>query len=201
MRSSGPSERGASLVELLVSTVFVSIMMAISYSFARAALVTARVQAIKSDAQEATVMALDIMAHELRTAGFSAAGVTLAPLRAAAPDRVDVVSDLNGDGDTADSNERIVYSYNDEAHELRRATGGGGPQPFIRNVAPTGFHFSYFDAAGIEISSGSTGMAPAQLNRVHRIDMALQVEVANPDPNAATPLRSTVSSSVCLRNQ
>jgi type II secretory pathway component PulJ len=201
MRSRASRQDGSSLVELLVSTVFVSIMMAISYSFARAALMTARVQAIKSDAQEATVMALDIMAHELRMAGFSAAGTSLPPIRTAAPDRVDVVDDLNGDGDTADSNERITYSYDDEAHEVRRATAGGSPQPFVRNVAPMGFHLSYFDAAGIEIPTGSTGIAPTQLQHVHRIDVVLQVEFANPDPNVVAPLRSGMSTSICLRNQ
>ncbi len=192
---------GSSLVELLVSTVFVSIVMAISYGFARAALMTARVQAIKSDAQEATVVALDIMAHELRMAGFSAAGTPLAPIRTAAPDRIDVVNDLNGDGDTADSNERITYSYDDATHELRRASGGGSPQPFVRNVAPAGFRLSYFDAAGIEFPTGSTGIASTQLRRVHRIDVVLQVEFANPDPNVVAPLRSAMSSSICLRNQ
>jgi len=201
MRSRRPHQDGSTLVELLVSTVFVSIIMAISYTFARAALVTARVQAVKSDAQEATVMALDIMAHELRMAGFSAAGTSLAPIRAAAPDRVDVVSDLNGDGDTDDSNERISYSYDDEAHEVRRATGGGSPQPFVRNVAPTGFRLLYFDAAGIEIPTDATGMPPTQLKRVHRIDVVLRVEFANPDPNVVAPLRSDMSTSICLRNQ
>lgn len=181
--------------------MFVSILMAISYSFARAALMTSRVQATKSDAQEATVMTLDVMARELRMAGFSAAGAPLAPLRAAAPDRVDVVSDLNGDGDTTDSNERIAYSYDETAHQLRRATGGASPQPFVRNVAPMGFHLSYFDAAGVEITPGSAGMTPAQLLRVHRIDVALQLEFTNPDPATTAPLRSAVSSSVCLRNQ
>ena len=201
MRPDRAQQRGASLVELLVSMVFVSILMAISYTFARAALMTTRVQAVKTDAQEATVMALDVMARELRMAGFSAAGAALQPLRTAAPDSVEVVTDLNGDGDTDDSNERIAYSFDDSLHQLRRATGGASPQPFIRNVAPMGFQLTYFDAAGVEIPAGLAGMTNAQLNQVHRIDLALQVELANPDPNVAAPLRSAVSSSVCLRNQ
>ena len=64
-----------------------------------------------------------------------------------------------------------------------------------------GFQLTYFDAAGGEIPAGLAGMTNAQLNQVHRIDLALQVELANPDPNVAAPLRSAVSSSVCLRNQ
>jgi Tfp pilus assembly protein PilW len=201
MRSVVTQERGASLVELLVSTLFVSILMAISYSFARAALMTARLQAIKSDAQEVTVMALDIMTRELRMAGFSAAGTPLPPLRIAAPDRIEVATDFNGDGDTDDSNELIGYTFDDSTHQLKRATGGASPQPFVRNMAAAGFHFAYFDVDGAEIPAGATGLALAQLGRTHRIDMTLQVEFANPDPNSRTPLRSTVSGSVCLRNQ
>ncbi len=194
-------QHGASLVEVLVSTVFISILMAISYSFARAALMAIRVQAVKSDAQETTVMALDVMARELRMAGFSAAGASLQAVRAAGPDRVDVAMDLTGDGDTDDSNERIAYSYDGVARQLRRATGGASPQPFISNVAALGFQLSYFDAAGAEITAGSAGLAPEQLLRVHRIDAALQVQYPNPDPNVAAPLRSAVFTSVCLRNQ
>ncbi len=201
MKLGGPRQHGASLVEVLVSTVFVSILMAVSYSFARAALMATRVQAVKSDAQETTVMALDVMARELRMAGFSAAGASPQALRAAAPDHVEVAMDLTGDGDTDDSNERIAYSYDGAARQLRRATGGGSPQPFIGNVAPLGFLLSYFDAAGVELAAGSAGMTPEQLLRVHRIDVALQVQHPNPDPNVAAPLRSAVSTSVCLRNQ
>ena len=197
----GAQEHGASLVEVLVSTVFVSILTAISYSFARATLVTTRVQAVKSDAQETTVMALDVMARELRMAGFSAAGTWLQPLRAAGSDRVEIAMDLTGDGDTDDSNERIAYSYDAAARQLRRATGGASPQPFIGNVAPNGFLLSYFDAAGVEIAAGSVGMTPEQLLRVHRVDVALQVQHPNPDPNATSPLGSAVFTSVCLRNQ
>jgi hypothetical protein len=201
MKLGGTSQHGASLVEVLVSTVFISILMAISYSFARAALMATRMQAVKSDAQETTVMALDVMARELRMAGFSAAGASLQPLRAAGSDNVDVAMDLTGDGDTDDSNERIAYSYDGAARQLRRATGGASPQPFIGNVAPLGFQLSYFDAAGVELAVGSAGMTPEQLLRVHRIDVALQVQYPNPDPNIAAPLRSVVSTSVCLRNQ
>jgi hypothetical protein len=201
MRSGGTRQHGTSLVEVLVSTVFVSILMAVSYSFARAALMATRLQAVKSDAQETTVMALDVMARELRMAGFSAAGAPPQALRAAAPEHVEVAMDLSGDGDTDDSNERIAYSYDGAAQQLRRATGGGSPQPFIGNVPPLGFHLSYFDAAGVEMAAGSAGMTPEQLLRVHRIDVALQLQHPNPDPNVAAPLHTAVATSVCLRNQ
>jgi len=136
-------ERGSSLVELLVSTLFLSILMAISYSFARAALMSARVQEVKSEAQEITVMATDVLVRELRMAGFSAAGQPLTAVLAAAPDRVDVATDLNGDGDTDDSNERVEYCYDAAKSQVMRATGGGSPQPLVPNVPLDGLHFRF----------------------------------------------------------
>lgn len=194
-------QHGTSLVELLVSTVFVSVLTAISYSFARGALMSARLQEVKSEAQQVTVMALDMLARDLRMAGFSAAGKPLVGLRAATQDRVEVACDLNGDGDTADSNEVIAYGYSEDKHQVTRATGGGSPQPLVRNVPSGGLRFSYFDAGGVQLAAEGGGATAEECRRIHRIDVLLSVQLANPDPNVAAPLTSTVSSSVSLRNQ
>jgi hypothetical protein len=44
-------------------------------------------------------------------------------------------------------------------------------------------------------------LTPADRRRIHRIDVQLQVELPNPSPGNAAPLRSTASGSACLRNQ
>lgn len=193
--------RGSSLVELLTSTLLLGILMAMSYGFARAALMSARVQEVKSEAQEVTVMAVDVLARELRTAGFSAAAQPLAAVRAADAEHVEVAADLNGDGDTDDSNEVVGYSYDATKSQLMRATGGGSPQPLVRNVPRGGLHFVFYDASGAEIAPGSGSVTPADYARIHRVDVLAHVELANPDPSATVPLTSTVSASICLRNQ
>ncbi len=190
-------ERGASLVELLTSALFVTLLMAMSYSFARAALMSARVLEVSSEAQEATVMALDIMARELRMAGFSAAGEPLAAVRTADRTAVEVATDLNGDGDSSDANELVAYGYDEQRRQVTRATGGGSAQPLVRNVPPDGLRFSFFDAAGNEIAPTTAEVR----QRIRRIDVVLWVELANPDPRDTRPLTSTISMSVCLRNQ
>jgi len=200
LRRHGLDARGATLVELLVSTLFLSILMGMSYTFARAALMSARVQEVKSEAQEVTVMALDILTRELRMAGCGTAAKPVAAVRAAAAERVEVASDLNGDGDTADSNEIIAYSYDVTKQSLMRATGGGSPQPLVRNIARNGLRFSYFDASGAEIVAGPAGMATGDRGRVRRIDVILHVEIPNPDPWAVAPLTSNVAGSITLRN-
>jgi hypothetical protein len=194
-------QSGSSLIELLTSLVFLSILTGMTYSFARAALISARVQEVKSEAQEVTVMALDMLLRDVRMAGFSAAGQPFSGVGAAGPDHVAVAADLNGDGDTADSDELIAYSYDAPAHALMRATGGTSPQPFVYHVAPDGVRFAFFDAQGHGLTAVGGELTPADRRRIHRIDVQLQVELPNPSPGNAAPLRSMVSGSACLRNR
>ncbi len=191
---------GSSLVELMISTMFLTILMAISYSFARAAFLSIRAQDAKSDAQEVMLMAVDLLTRELRLAGFSAAGGPLEAVRSAARERVEVAADFDGDGATDGPNELIAYSYNEEKRQLVRATGGASPQPLVRNVPPGGLRFTFFDASGSEIP-GDCAMAADQRKRIHRIDAVLQIESPNADAVGDAPSVSTVSASVCLRNQ
>jgi hypothetical protein len=192
---------GTSVVEVLVSLLFVSILGAMSYGFSRAALRSARIQEAKSEAQEVTVMALDVLARELRVAGFSAAAAPLTGIRSAGREHVEIACDLDGNGDTAGANELIAYAYDGLKRQLTRATGGASPQPFVYNVPPGGVCFSYFDGSGQELSTGTGDLTAQQCGRVHRIDVRLRVEIPNPNPDDPAPLKSTVSSTICLRNQ
>jgi prepilin-type N-terminal cleavage/methylation domain-containing protein len=194
------SRRGSSLIELLTAMLVLAILAAISYDFVRAAFMSAAVQEAKSEAQEVAVMVIDAMARELRMAGFSAAGQSLAGVRAADREYVEVASDLNGDGDIDDSNELVAYSYDAGKSELMRATGGGSPQPAARNIPRGGVQFTFFDADGAEVAAAGP-LTSEERRRIRRVDVLLRVELPNPDPGAALPLTATASSSVCLRNQ
>jgi len=191
---------GSSLVELMISTMFLTILMAISYTFARAAFFSVHTQDVKSDTQEVMLMAADLLTREVRLAGFSAAGRPLEAIRVAARQRVEVAADFNGDGATDGPNELIAYSYNEKKHQLVRATGGASPQPLVPNVPPGGLQFTFFDASGSEIPS-DPAMAAEQRQRIHRIDVVLQIEPPSADAAGSEPSLSTVSTSICLRNQ
>jgi len=192
---------GATLIELLASLLLMSILMAMAYGFARAALMSVRVQEVKSEVQEVSTMAVDILARELRMAGFSAAAGAMTAVAVALPDRVEIASDFNGDGDSADTNEVIAYSYDAAKQQLMRATGGGSPQPFARNVAPAGVQFTFFDAAGTQIPAAASGLSAEDRQRIRRVDVLLRLEIPHPDPTVSLPVASTVSNSVYLRNR
>jgi hypothetical protein len=196
----GAAAAGSSLVELMISTMLLGMLMAISYSFARAAFLSVRAQDAKTDAQEVMLLAVDLLTRELRLAGFSAAGRPLEAVRVAAPQRVEVAADFNGDGAIDDPSELIAYGYNEEKQQLVRATGGASPQPLVRDVPPDGLRFTFFDASGNELPADG-GLAYEQRRRIHRIDVVLQVESPNVDAARGAPLVSTVSASICLRNQ
>jgi hypothetical protein len=191
---------GTSLVEVLLSTLFVSLLGALSYSFARAALMSMRVQEARSEAENTVATALDLLSREVRMAGFSAGGTALTGVVAAAQDRVEVVADFDGDGQTTGANEHIAYSYSPDKHALLRTTGAASPQPLAMNLATDGVAFSYFDASGQEIAAGQA-LPLDERRRIHRIDVVLRVEVTNPDPAVTAPLRSAGGTSICLRNQ
>jgi type II secretory pathway component PulJ len=193
-------QRGFSLAEVLTSTLFVSILTAMSYTFARGALMNARLQDAQSDAQESAMMAVDVLTREVRMAGFSAAGTPLTGLLDAGAERVQIAADLNGNGNTADADELIAYAYNGAKQQLTRATGGGSPQPFVRDVPAGGVHFSFFDAGGHELQPAAGTAGAAQRASVRRIDAVLTVELPNPDPTVPHPLRSTSATSIALRN-
>ncbi len=194
------SATGSSLVELMISLVFLSLVMAISYSFARAAFQSVRLQEAQSNAHEVALLALDLLVREVRMAGFSAAGTRLAAVSAASREQVEVVTDLDGDGASDGPTESIAYGYNARKRELVRATGGASPQPLLRDVPPGGVTFAFFDASGTALPEGAGSMALADRQRIRRIDVVLQTEVPRRPGDTATAL-TTVSASICLRNQ
>ncbi len=199
MKGGASDQSGTSLAELLTGMLFLSIVSAMSYSFARAALMSAQLQAAKSEAQEVALSALDVLVREVRMAGFSAAAAPVVGIRAAGVSHVEVASDLNGDGDVADSNELIGYSLDDTAHVLTRATGGGSPQPVARNVSA--LRFVFLDDTGAEILPLAGDLSAEQCGRVRRIDVLLSIELPNPDPLVSRSVTSMVTASVQLRNR
>lgn len=193
-------ECGTTVVELLTGTLCFCLLMGMSYAFARSALTSARVQEAMSDAQEVTLMAVDLWTREVRMAGFSATGAPIDGVRVASQERVEVAADFNGDGNTDDPNELIAYGYNESKGELVRATGGASPQPLVRNVPSGGLEFRFFDAAGTEMRAGSGLLSADERRRIRRVDMRLRVALPV-DLVGGGPVVSTVSGSACLRNQ
>jgi hypothetical protein len=63
--------------------------------------------------------------------------------------RLEILADLNGDGDTDDANEHIIYTFDSTNRIIRRNTGGGA-QPFAENIQA--FSFIHLDGNGTPVT-------------------------------------------------
>src|SRR5262249_14465839 len=118
------NERGASLGEVLVSIVFLGLLAADTQQFSGALLRGVRVLETASEVQEAARIGVALVVHDLRGAGYDGDGSLGNGLRLADADAVEIAADLNGDGDTDDSQEVVGYRFDRDRQTLMRVMGG-----------------------------------------------------------------------------
>jgi len=196
------------VVEAVVAMGIAGVLYAALYGFYGMHLRVLKAQEIQISLQESSRLAIDFLARELHLAG--ARPVRGGPcdgferLAAAEEQRVTIQYDFRGngagsaaDGCPDDPGERVTYVYDGRDRALKRATGGGTPQPFIDDVPAEGFLLRYFDRDGNELESPLDGRARAA---VRTVMVTVQVEAPHPDPRVATPITSELSSTVFLPN-
>ncbi|MDX2166981.1 MAG: prepilin-type N-terminal cleavage/methylation domain-containing protein [Deltaproteobacteria bacterium] len=191
--------RGFTLVELLIALLVCALLATAVAQFSRSMLRGVRVLEVASEAQEAARLGAQLIAGELRDAGFSPDARLGNGIRRAAADAVALVRDLNGDGDSDDASEAVAFQYNAATRTLVRGLGNAPPQPLLNDVPAGGLRFAFFDEAGAPlIASGE--LSDAQRARIRRIVAQLVVEIGNPNPAEARPIRATQTATVVLRN-
>lgn len=190
---------GFSLAELLVSLGFLALFTLAVQQFSRVMLRGVRVLEVASEAQEAARIGVQLIAADLREAGYSAGNELGNGLSQAAVDAVELVRDLNGDGDTDDANERVAYLYAREQRALLRRQGDAPPQPLFDDVASDGVAFTFLDGAGVPLSDAGE-LDEARRARVRQVGVRLQIEIRHPDPAFERPIRAEQYAVVSLRN-
>lgn len=166
-------EQGFTLVELLISMAVVLVVMAsISGAFISQRKAYNTQEQITEMIQNARA-AMDIIGREVKMAGYdpTGAGIVGVPYSAS---QLQIVADLNGDGDTSDSNENIIYTYDGIDFQIDRNTGGGA-QPLTENIQS--FTFQYYDG------NGNTTTTPAD---IRQIEITVTARTAKPDPDYST---------------
>src|SRR5690606_23871960 len=103
--------RGATLVELLISLLAFALFATGVQQFSRTMLRGVRVLEAAAEVEEAARLGSQLIAGDLRDAGFSPLGTLGTGVQVAAPDAVALRRDLNGDGDSDDPNEAVAYRY------------------------------------------------------------------------------------------
>ncbi|MDO9228598.1 MAG: prepilin-type N-terminal cleavage/methylation domain-containing protein [Syntrophales bacterium] len=179
--------RGFSLVEMLIAMAVGMVVLGAMYSVFTIQDKTFANQENFVEMQQSVRAGMDMMAREIMMAGYDPAGVNSdanpsndfsgVTVNASQLQIREDIADLNGDGDTGDENENIVYIYkyydenSDYPYQIKRKTGDGSFQPFVENVQS--FTFQYLDGAG-NVTTVSAN--------VRRIRITITGRTAKPDP-------------------
>lgn len=199
---------GLTVLELVVAMGVAGLFYGVLYSFYAVHARALKVQEVKLDLQESSRLAIDFLVRELHFAGARPVqGGTCAGferLVEAQSQRITLQYDYRGnstgsapDGCPDDPNERVSYLYEPDTQLLKRASGGGAPQPFIGDVPPDGFLLRYFDRAGNDLGSS---LNPDQRAAVRSIVVTVRTSKPHPDPHVTQPLTSDHTSTVFLPN-
>lgn len=191
---------GWTLVDVLVSMSFIGLLATILHGFATTSLHVVQVRQVADELDETAQIALEIVARDLREVGFGLPAALDGGLRRAAPRAVQIVRDLDFDGETTSSNERVAYILHPETGQLRRQLGAAAPQPMVDNVDVEGSGFRYFDDAGDEILDDGDELESADRRRVRRIDINLRLTAPHPAPGRRERIVAFHSTSVAPRN-
>src|ERR687891_80517 len=132
--------KGFTLIELLIAMAISGIVLGAAVN---TFLTQRRVYALQEQLTamtQVTRAAMELVTRDLRMAGYDPArtnfdGITYDPAQ------LHIRADRNGDGDTADADETIVYAYNSATRQIMR-----DGQPMADHIEA--FTFAYLDGAG-----------------------------------------------------
>ena len=142
--------RGFTLMELLIAMAIVSIVMIAVVSAYQIQVRGKNTQENLTDMNQAARAAMEIMVHEIRTAGCDPNRTAGAGITVMAANQLDFSMDIGDgasfepDGDLDDPNEQVSYALN--GGNLTRTAGAGVAQPLARNV--DALDFVYLDEDG-----------------------------------------------------
>lgn len=205
-----PSEAGFSLLELMVSLGIAGILMAGIFAAYYTQLRAHMTQQLTVEMQQNLRASMQIMAREIRMAGYNPTTTAGAGITTMLANSFQFTSDLDGNGDTAGTDENVRYGINANG-DLGRDTGGG-LQPVAEFI--DALNYVYLDEDGnittnpsdvrsvqVTIVGRSSRVIPAIFNRQTDTQnyMNQRGQVILPAPNDRFR-RMVISSDIKCRN-
>jgi type IV pilus assembly protein PilW len=181
-------QTGFSLIELLAGILISAVLLASLYSvfFSQQEAFSAQEQI--AEMSQNIRAAQDLMTREIRLAGYKTSTSTFSGIATATSDSIRILTDLNQNGDTADENEDITYTYNSAAKQICR---NGVGLPVADNITSVSFQYTLKD--------GTVTSAPANPADIRKISVSITARTNHPDRSGS--YRSiTLSSDVTPRN-
>jgi type IV pilus assembly protein PilW len=204
--------RGFTIIELMVSMALSLTVLAAVYSFYKVQARNLKVQENRQEAMEYARGVVDLMAREMRNAGYnptkgtSGANCAGSPT-AGTPGVVTATStlfkftyDYTGDGNCSGTDEEIKYEYQSPGPQNCASNGdivrtaNGTSEAITDCNVTTSFAFSYY------AKDSTTVMAPIVIANIQRVKVSLTIQSKNPDAEFGGQLTSTVTSNIELRN-
>ena len=183
---------GFTIIELLAGVLISGILMAGLYAVFYSQQVAFSAQEEMAEMNQNVRAALDLMAREIRLAGYKSSGSTLNGIQSATANSIQVLCDLDQDGNTTGPNENITYSYNAGTMQVFRTQNGGVAVPIADNI--TGLSFLYTMVNGSQTSS------PAVLADIRRINVSLDARTSHPSQGTGAYRTISLTSDVTPRN-
>ena len=168
-------ERGFTLIELLIAMALALVVITSLSSAFISQRKTYGVQEQITEMMQGTRAAMDIISREVKMAGYDPTGAGIVGIPYSAT-QLQIRADLNGDGDTADPNETIIYTEN--AGKIERQDGVGTPVTLAENIPSGTFGFTYWEGDGtteVEL--------PANEGNIRQVDITITIRTSKFDPN------------------
>jgi type IV pilus assembly protein PilW len=181
-------QSGFSLIELLAGILISAVLLASLYSvfFSQQEAFSAQEQI--AEMSQNLRAAQDLMTREIRLAGYKTSTSTFSGIATATSDSIRILADLNQNGDTADENEDITYTYNSAAKQICR---NGVGVPVADNITSLSFQYTLKD--------GTVTSAPANPADIRKISVSITARTNHPD-RSGNYRSLTLSSDVTPRN-
>jgi len=182
-------DNGFSNVELLIAIFTSLIILAGIYS-----LFSSQQTAFSSQEQLAEMnqnirAVMDLMAREVRLAGYKTSTGTFNGIATAQPSTIRLLADINQDGTIFGDTEDVTYSYDASTLQIWR---NGVNMPIAENI--TNLEFVY------TLADGTTTSSPGSLANIRKVRMSITARTKHPDPATGQYRTITLTSDVTPRN-
>ena len=162
------SQKGTSLIELLIAlTLFGIIMAAVTSAYTlqrRTLAVQEQVNLMTAQAQTS----MDLLSREIRAAGTNPFGIALTAVTYDV-NQLRLQSDHNGDGDILDADEDVIYRFDAANRRLLRDSGTGN-EVVADNIEL--FQWTYLDQNGNPTATSAN---------IKQLAMTIRSRTARPD--------------------
>ena len=127
--------------------------------------------------------ALDIMAREIKMAGYNPAAVAVTGVVSYTSTSLTIRADIDGNGillvsgyGSETANEQIAYAYDSTNKKITRQVGDGTAETLAENI--DGLTFTYYQATGTTLATSA--------GDIRRVKIAITAKTAKPDPSYPT---------------